>query len=249
MKLVFPLYKRRGETPLETLERFRANNSEYEGVPLSYAGRLDPAASGVILVLAGEKCKEKEKYIKLPKEYRAEILLGIQTDTYDLLGVAQKTHPPEMFDSDLYVDITERFKGSHMWPYPPYSSKTVNGKPLWKWAREGRLDEIEIPRREMTFRDISLRRVDMQESHRIQQHVQELLSEVSGDFRQEEIWRSWRDIPKRAFPVISLDVECEGGAYIRSLAHYIGEEFGTGAVLYDLERTRVGNIGLWRGLN
>ncbi|MEX2405443.1 MAG: hypothetical protein WD579_02460 [Candidatus Paceibacterota bacterium] len=240
MKLVFPLHKKRGETPLETLERFRGDNPEYEDIPLSYAGRLDPAASGVLLVLAGEECGNKEKYLKLPKEYRAEILLGIETDSYDLLGVVEKTHSLKMFDSDLCVDITERFEGGHMWPYPPYSSKTVDGKPLWKWAREGRLDEIEIPQREMTFRDISLRHVGMLESHRIQQHVQELLSEVSGDFRQEEIWRSWRNIPNRAFPVISLDVECESGAYIRSLAHYIGEEFGTGALLYDLERTRVG---------
>jgi hypothetical protein len=44
MKDVLNLYKARGETPLQRIERFRKENPEYKNIPLSYAGRLDPMA-------------------------------------------------------------------------------------------------------------------------------------------------------------------------------------------------------------
>jgi tRNA U55 pseudouridine synthase TruB len=40
--------------------------------------------------------------------------------------------------------------------YPPYSSKTVNGKPLWQWAREGKVSEIEIPKHEIFIKNIEI---------------------------------------------------------------------------------------------
>jgi tRNA U55 pseudouridine synthase TruB len=52
MENVLKLYKNVGETPLECLERFRVENSEYKDVPMTYAGRLDPMAEGVLIVLA-----------------------------------------------------------------------------------------------------------------------------------------------------------------------------------------------------
>lgn len=41
-------------------------------------------------------------------------------------------------------------------------------------------------------------------------------------------------------PLLTLDVECGKGTYIRSLAHDLGASFGTGASLAALVRTRVG---------
>ena len=54
------LYKEKGETPLERLDRFREENPEYGEVKLSYAGRLDPMAEGVMLILIGDENKERE---------------------------------------------------------------------------------------------------------------------------------------------------------------------------------------------
>ena len=56
------IYKKVGETPLEALDRLRKIKPEYREETLSYAGRLDPVAEGVMLVLVGEECKNKEKY-------------------------------------------------------------------------------------------------------------------------------------------------------------------------------------------
>lgn len=75
------IYKRIGETPLEAMEKARFNHPEWEKLPMTYAGRLDPVAEGLLLVLAGEDCKEKDKYLDLTKEYELSVLFGFETDT------------------------------------------------------------------------------------------------------------------------------------------------------------------------
>lgn len=71
------IYKHIGETPLEALERFRREQGIAADVPMTYAGRLDPMAEGLLLILLGEECKNKEKYLGLDKEYEVEVLFGI----------------------------------------------------------------------------------------------------------------------------------------------------------------------------
>src|SRR3989344_9613864 len=86
MKNIIVLNKKEGETPLEALENFRPRNKEYKDIKMTYAGRLDPMASGLLLVLVGKEIKNKEKYLALNKEYDFKILFGFATDTYDILG-------------------------------------------------------------------------------------------------------------------------------------------------------------------
>ncbi len=72
------LDKKVGETPLETLETWRDTREDLKGVPMAYAGRLDPMASGQLLILIGEECKVQEKYHHLDKEYQVGILLPVR---------------------------------------------------------------------------------------------------------------------------------------------------------------------------
>ena len=90
MKKILILHKKEGETPLEALNVFRFKNKKYKDVKMTYAGRLDTLVSGLLLVLTGDTVKEKEKYLKLNKEYEFKILFGFATDTYDVLGKVTK---------------------------------------------------------------------------------------------------------------------------------------------------------------
>ena len=81
---VLNLYKNLGETPLERLERLRTQKPLYEREVLSYAGRLDPMAEGVMLCLVGQANKRREQYLDLSKEYTIAVLFGVSTDTYDV---------------------------------------------------------------------------------------------------------------------------------------------------------------------
>jgi tRNA U55 pseudouridine synthase TruB len=84
---VFGLYKPAGWTPLQALLELKRVRPELADIPLTYAGRLDPMAEGLLLVLGGEKVHEKDTYLGLDKTYTVTALLGIETDSFDLLGM------------------------------------------------------------------------------------------------------------------------------------------------------------------
>ena len=77
-------------TPLEAIEKFKLKNPVYGGKRMGYAGRLDPMAEGVLLVLVGDENKKIGQYMGFDKEYVAEILLGFSSDSNDVLGVASR---------------------------------------------------------------------------------------------------------------------------------------------------------------
>ncbi|QDU41876.1 tRNA pseudouridine synthase B [Symmachiella dynata] len=52
------------------------------------------------------------------------------------------------------------------------------------------------------------------------------------------------DILNYTFPELEVEIECGSGTYIRSIGRDMGEELGCGAVMTQLERTRVGDYRL-----
>jgi tRNA pseudouridine55 synthase len=140
------------------MERFRDTHPEYRGVKMTYAGRLDPIASGLLIVLTGDKVHEKESYLGLPKTYECIALLGVKTDTYDVLGipVGDPLLEEERVDSAAgrVRLVLEGFVGTFQQTYPPYSSKTVDGKQLHQIARSGDIATVELPSRTVTVYEV-----------------------------------------------------------------------------------------------
>ena len=141
------VYKDIGQTPLELINTIKLDSDNK--IKYSYAGRLDPMARGQMIILQDKECKSKDNYLNLDKEYEFEILLGYQTDTFDILGKIQNSFSkniPKILDFNL-----TKYLGQQEQYYPPYSSKVVNKKPLWLWSKENRLNEIEIPKKILIF--------------------------------------------------------------------------------------------------
>ena len=59
-------------------------------VKIGYAGRLDPLASGVLLAMIGDTCRERDRFQALEKSYKFCVLLGVHTDSLDPLGVVDE---------------------------------------------------------------------------------------------------------------------------------------------------------------
>ena len=282
---VIDIYKKCGETPLDCINTLKKEHPEWGLLPMTYAGRLDPIAEGVILILVGEECKRKDEYLNLPKEYEVDILLGFATDTYDVMGkiLEHEASSKGVFKmSSDYKDIASfpcQFSGPRMredegpdhenWhgnfatkiqkilpefigkikqSYPPYSSRPVNGKPLFMWAREGKLNEIEIP-----THDVLIENIDIIGSNEILgkvllEDVKEKISKVKGDFRQEEILKIWeKELEGKEnenYPLIRLKITCGSGAYMRSIANDIGKNLGLPSLAFKIVRTKVGKYGI-----
>ncbi|MEK7130743.1 MAG: pseudouridine synthase, partial [Patescibacteria group bacterium] len=135
LKGVFNIHKPLGISPLDTIKTLKENHPELKDEKMTYAGRLDPMAEGVLLILAGKAVHKKEKYLKLDKEYEGEILFGFETDTYDILGLSKRKKQPTSIT--VLDGIIKNLEGEISLPLPPYSSYKIKGKPLFQWAREG----------------------------------------------------------------------------------------------------------------
>lgn len=235
------LYKKRGETPLATMERFRATHPEYALTPMTYAGRLDPMAEGVLLVLTGEVCKDKEQYLSLPKTYQFEILVGFATDTYDALGLVTENTEDEV-TLETIKQVGESFGHTFIQKYPPYSSKTVRGVQLHTHAREDTLGYDELPEHEVTITKLSFEKTYTKSGEEILREIQSRIGEVVGDFRQKEIMQKWGEIivPEKMYMLVSGEVSCGGGFYVRTFVHNIGEHSSVPMLAYSIKRTQLG---------
>ena len=249
MKKIILLNKKEGETPLEALENFRKKNSEYLKVPMTYAGRLDPIASGILLILAGEETKNKEEYLAQDKEYNFQVLFGFNTDTYDILGKVVSSKNIVLSKKELENKIKNNIKtfiGKSIQEYPIYSSKTVKGKPLFTYARSG--EEVEIPKREIIIKKLELEKISKIDNKKLLKNIEKRIKRVKGDFRQKEILKIWTKelhlLNKQLFYVANLKIKCSSGTYVRNIANSIGVNIGIPALAFSIRRIKIGKYTL-----
>lgn len=119
-----------------------------------HCGTLDPAATGLLLILAGKATKLQDKFMKQDKVYLSSFLLGTMTDSGDLDGnIIQKK---EVIGIDI-VKIQEavnRFTGEIEQIPPMYSALKYNGKKLYELARKG--ITVERKPRKVTIKNIDI---------------------------------------------------------------------------------------------
>lgn len=242
---IIAIYKKIGETPLEALTRLRQSVPEYTEETLSYAGRLDPMASGVMLVLSGDANKEREKYLNLDKDYSAEILFGISTDTYDTLGLITNMSKVPFDISDFEEKMRGKVlevKGTFSQKYPEYSSKPVDGQPLFIHARAGK--RVSVPSHDVTVYDAVLTSIKLIDTTGLLSRIERQVNDVKGDFRQTDIISMWKEklahSEVKAFVVAEVDISVSSGFYVRQYAHDIGYMLGMPACALSILRTRVG---------
>lgn len=244
MKPFILLYKPQGMTPLAAIEQYRKHNPEYESVPLGVAGRLDPMANGLLLVLIGEENKKRHMYELLPKTYSMDILFGCTSDSYDLLGLVEHCKDAGFLSQGAVQDAVARLPSSFEQEYPIYSSKPVRGKPLYWWARKGKIHEIIIPKKQVNILQktvLSWREISTPE---LLATLTQKIQTVIGDFRQENIISRWSDTlasrTNQIWPIATVSITCSSGTYMRGLAHTIGQTVKTGALAFSISRTQIG---------
>lgn len=260
MKRYVVLNKKVGETPLSAIYAWKRRNRAYQHVSTSYAGRLDPMASGKLLVLLGEECKKQTDYTGLDKEYLIEVLFGVGSDTGDALGVVEEgpfvTVSPARLREVLQGEI-----GKHERAYPLFSSKTVNGKPLFLHTLSGTIAEVDVPTHtEEIFRMVLQKMKQVSREHlekRIEAYLRlvpttdEPSKRLGEDFRITDVRASWKRVFEKGSPgtytIATLRVVCASGTYMRSLATRLGEAFNTRALALSITRTRIGTYkkGRW----
>lgn len=249
---VVNLYKKLGETPRERLERLRAQKKQFQYEVLSYAGRLDPMAEGVLLCLAGAANSRHDEYLNFSKEYTLDVLFGFATDSYDILGLVMASGDTSAVSKKVLPYALNEFRGTRSQDYPPFSSRPVDGKPLFHWARAGMLSGIALPQKDVTIYEIELRNMYKIKEPALLAYIEDSVSRVRGDFRQDEILTAWhRYLSKngnREFPCAQIFFSCTSGTYARSIANQLGQLLGVPALALHILRTRVGEHDISKAL-
>lgn len=128
---------------------------------VGHTGTLDPDAQGVLPICVGRATKISDLILNKEKEYICELILGIETDTYDSSGeILKECDVSHIKEEDVKKAIDSQL--GDIMQYPPiYSALKVNGKKMCDLARSGRADEIEIKARPVRINFIEILNMDI----------------------------------------------------------------------------------------
>jgi tRNA pseudouridine55 synthase len=110
---------------------------------VGHLGTLDPMATGVLPLVINQATKFARFLDGGKKEYLCAMKLGAETDTYDAEGRVTASADPSFLTGDAIIKALKGFAGKIRQVPPMYSSKKINGTPLYRMARKGIVIERE----------------------------------------------------------------------------------------------------------
>lgn len=209
-------------------------------IKIGHGGTLDPLADGVLVLGVGTGTKRLQGYLSgCSKVYKAIALFGCSTTTYDQEGAVLAWGPTEKLDDNLVQKALEAFKGEISQLPPVFSALKMDGKPLYEYAREGKLLPRPIEPRICNIDFLKAGKLNWDHKYMFPENIasagdREFASKVSGEDYLPETTRP------TAGPILELEFSVSSGTYIRSLVHDLGKALGTQAHLVSLTRVSQG---------
>jgi tRNA U55 pseudouridine synthase TruB len=238
------VFKPIGWTPKTCINKCKEiiDYNSYQIPPkMSFAGRLDPMACGLLpIIINGKNNLTKEKIQNTYKTYQFNIILGFESDTYDILGMTNKRNNQI---NEITEEQLNKIKEIKIQTYPVYSSKcSFSDKynkqvPLWKLAKEGLLPDV-LPTRKIDIQNIQLfttKTITNLELLEIVLTRINSLQDNNNNFRQNEIINNWKKLllQQNTYTICHLEARVSVGTYIRSLANDLN------GIVYDITRVSV----------
>ena len=214
-----------GITSFDVIRRLRkaythANNGD-KAPKMGHAGTLDPAASGLMILGVGSGTKRLTEFIKLDKEYIADVLVGESRTTGDMEGEVLDSVSEVLLSEEQVKGVVGKLEGVLSLPVSAYSAIKKDGVPMYKRAREAaKVGEL--------VKDVPWREMKVYEAELLDIYVHEV-----------------NDVKRM---IVKIRFFVGSGTYIRSLAEELGRRLGYPACLYSLRRTKVGDFTLSNAL-
>lgn len=121
---------------------------------VGHAGTLDPFATGLLIVLAGQGTKLAPYLMSGKKVYRGRMRLGVETDTQDPTGHTLGTRPvPEISPEEIRAYF-RNFTGEIEQVPPAFSAVRHKGKRAYEYARKG--IPIDLKKRRVRIHSLEL---------------------------------------------------------------------------------------------
>ena len=104
--------------------------------------RLDPLATGVLVLLLGKATRLVRFYAGRRKRYEAGFRFGYATNTYDSEGVAQSPDGAPALHREVLERLAAESLGRFEQMPPIFSAKKVHGRPAYELARKNQFVEL-----------------------------------------------------------------------------------------------------------
>jgi tRNA pseudouridine55 synthase len=137
------LNKPLGLTSHDVVARIRRllRERDLKHVKVGHAGTLDPLATGVLVVCLGAATRLSEYVMNHDKTYRASIMLGVETETYDAEGDVVSTADASHVTRADVERVLSAYVGDIAQVPPMYSAIKQGGRKLYDLARAGQVVE------------------------------------------------------------------------------------------------------------
>lgn len=116
--------------------------ARFNAVKVGHCGTLDPAATGLLVIVFGKFTKLSQKFSGEDKIYTGTILLGTETDSQDMDGEVTRTADWSHVSEEMLKEAFASFEGDILQTPPMVSAVKKDGERLYKLARQG----IEVDR-------------------------------------------------------------------------------------------------------
>lgn len=201
--------KPEGPTSMRAVERVRRAAG---GVRCGHAGTLDPLATGLLVIALGRFTRTLAELMGGDKRYETVVDLSAFTATDDREG-ALITVPVDRPPTESEIEnALAAFRGSIMQTPPAFSAVKIAGRRSY-----------DIARRAMKHSSENIESESTPESP---------AGPVSRPAQVHAL--ALRDF---AWPLVTLDIHCAKGFYVRSLARDLGRALGTGGHCLSIRRT------------
>lgn len=236
------LYKPSGYTINQFINTYK---EEHNIKKLCFCGRLDPMARGEILILENEECKQMPKYLNNPKKYNFEIILSLKTNSDDPLGIIEELDVIDnKFDyTNIYNNIVNcitNYKNSlYFQKFHNFSSKRIDGKPLWYYKKNN--IQIEIPSRKAEIFDVNIYKIKTYEFIEWKNIIISQIDTIDKekDFNQDNIITQWKNTDMNFLYSIPVDITVSSGFYIRQFVRDISDSINYPLLTFDINRTKI----------
>lgn len=121
---------------------------------VGHTGTLDPLATGVLILCLGQATKLSNYVMASRKGYRAEVLFGVETDSFDADGEIVATREAVHLTCTQIEDALPEFRGDIAQIPPKFSAIKQGGKKLYELARAG--EHVEIEARSVTIHRLAM---------------------------------------------------------------------------------------------
>lgn len=152
------IYKPKRWTSFDVVKKIRTN---FKVNKVGHAGTLDPNAEGLLILATGKMTKEITSFFELQKEYIGKMILGSITPSFDTETDIIESRDFSKITREQVESIFESFKGQIKQKPPIYSAVKYRGKPLYKYARKGKI--LELPEKLINISNLELLKFNLPE--------------------------------------------------------------------------------------